>query len=66
MKTILVTGGAGYKGCILVPKLLRAGHAVIVYDLMLFGSEGLPAHPHLKVVRGDIRDSAELNRHYPK
>ena len=62
MKTILVTGGAGYKGCVLVPKLLRAGYAVIVYDLMLFGSQGLPSHPHLKVVRGDIRDSAKYSR----
>jgi nucleoside-diphosphate-sugar epimerase len=62
MKTILVTGGAGYKGCILVPKLLRAGHAVIVYDLMLFGSQGLPAHPRLRVVRGDIRDSAKYSQ----
>jgi nucleoside-diphosphate-sugar epimerase len=57
MNTILVTGGAGYKGCVLVPKLLSAGYRVIVYDLMLFGSSGLPVDPHLKVVRGDIRDT---------
>jgi len=56
MKTVLVTGGAGYKGCILIPKLLQAGYAVIVYDLMLFGSSGLPSHPNLKVIKGDIRD----------
>jgi nucleoside-diphosphate-sugar epimerase len=57
MKTVLVTGGAGYKGCVLVPKLLKAGYAVVVYDLMLFGSAGLPEHPNLKVVTGDIRDT---------
>ena len=45
MKTVLVTGGAGYKGCILVPKLFRAGYAVVVYDLMLFGADGLPRTP---------------------
>ena len=56
MKKVLVTGGAGYKGCVLVPKLLQAGYAVVVYDLMLFGAEGLPAHPHLTVIKGDIRD----------
>jgi nucleoside-diphosphate-sugar epimerase len=59
MKTVLVTGGAGYKGCVLVPKLLRAGYAVVVYDLMLFGADGLPSHPHLKVVNGDIRDTGQ-------
>jgi nucleoside-diphosphate-sugar epimerase len=56
MKNVLVTGGAGYKGCVLVPKLLEAGYGVVVYDLMLFGSAGLPSHPNLKVVAGDIRD----------
>ena len=60
MKHVLVTGGAGYKGCILVPKLLAAGYTVTVYDLMLFGSEGLPSHPNLKVVTGDIRDTSLL------
>jgi nucleoside-diphosphate-sugar epimerase len=57
MKTILVTGGAGYVGCVLVPRLLAAGHRVVVYDLMLFGREGLPVHPNLDVIEGDIRDT---------
>src|ERR1043166_6620049 len=57
MKNVLVTGGAGYKGCVLVPKLLEAGYSVVVYDLMLFGSAGLPAHANLQVVTGDIRDT---------
>src|SRR5213080_2566697 len=57
MKKVLVTGGAGYKGCVLVPKLLEAGWRVVVYDLMLFGSQGLPAHPNLQVVTGDIRNT---------
>ncbi len=56
MKSVLVTGGAGYKGCVLVPKLLAAGYAVVVYDLMLFGGAGLPKHPNLRGVTGDIRD----------
>src|SRR5256885_3045295 len=56
MKKVLVTGGAGYKGCVLVPKLLAAGHEVVVYDLMLFGSDGLVSHPKLRVVKGDIRE----------
>ncbi len=56
MKRVLVTGGAGYVGCVLIPKLLAAGYEVVVYDLMLFGSEGLPTHPRLRVITGDIRD----------
>ncbi len=57
MKKILVTGGAGYKGCILIPKLLHAGYAVVVYDLMLTYDRGLPKHPNLDVVTADIRDT---------
>ena len=56
MKKVLVTGGSGYKGCVLVPKLLAAGYTVVVYDLMLFGSDGLPEDPNLTVIKGDIRD----------
>jgi len=59
---VLVTGGAGYVGCILTPKLLLAGHEVTVYDIMFFGSAGLPKHPKLKVVEGDIRDIAAYKK----
>jgi nucleoside-diphosphate-sugar epimerase len=58
MAKILFTGGAGYIGCILTPKLLQAGHQVTVYDLMLYGADGLPRHPNLTVVEADIRDTA--------
>ena len=61
MKTVLVTGGAGYVGCVLVPKLLGVGYTVVVYDIMLFGSEGLPVHPNLRVLTGDIRDLARVS-----
>ncbi len=61
MQKVLVTGGAGYVGCVLIPKLLDAGHSVVVYDLMLFGSEGLPKHPNLKVVTGDIRNISDFS-----
>jgi nucleoside-diphosphate-sugar epimerase len=58
VKKVFVAGGAGYKGCVLVPKLLDAGCDVTVYDLMLYGREGLPSHPRLRVIEGDIRDTA--------
>lgn len=58
---VAVIGGAGYKGCVLVPKLLAAGHDVVVYDLMLYGSDGLPQHDQLAIVEGDIRDTVSYS-----
>lgn len=52
---ILVTGGCGYKGTVLVPKLLGLGHEVVALDIMWFGNF-LPPHPKLKVIQGDVRD----------
>lgn len=52
---VLVTGACGYKGTVLVPKLLSAGHTVIALDIMWFGNY-LPSHPRLTVVEGDIRN----------
>jgi len=52
---VLVTGACGYKGTVLVPKLLHAGHTVIALDIMWFGNH-LPPHPKLTVVEGDIRN----------
>ena len=51
---ILVTGGCGYKGTVLVPKLLNKGHEVIAFDTMWFGNYLMP-HPRLTVVKGDVR-----------
>lgn len=58
LKRIFVTGGAGYVGNVLTPRLLDAGYSVTVFDLMLFGDATLPqGHPDLTVIRGDIRDT---------
>ena len=35
IRQVLITGGAGYVGSVLVPKLLRAGYEVKVIDLSL-------------------------------
>ena len=54
-KNIFVTGGAGYVGSILVPKLLQKGNKVTVFDLMLYGLN-VQKHPNLSIIKGDIRD----------
>lgn len=51
---ILVTGGCGYKGHVLVPKLLERGHEVVVFDTQWFGNY-LQPHASLQVLRGDVR-----------
>ena len=52
---VLVTGGCGYKGTVLVPKLLARGYRVTVLDTMWFGNF-LEEHPNLTVTKGDVRD----------
>jgi nucleoside-diphosphate-sugar epimerase len=52
---VLVTGGAGYVGSNLVPKLLAAGYRVTVLDLCIYG-DVLASHPLLRIVNGDLRD----------
>ena len=60
-KSILVTGGAGYVGSLLTPRLLDLGYQVTVYDIMYFGDDFLPrSNPNLKLVSGDIRDTRKL------
>jgi nucleoside-diphosphate-sugar epimerase len=51
---ILVTGGCGYKGHQLVPRLLLCGHNVVVVDAMWFGNY-LADHQNLEIIKQDIR-----------
>ena len=55
MSKVLVTGGCGYCGSVLVPKLLERGHFVEVYDNQWFGNHLKPHHA-LRVYKQDIRD----------
>jgi len=56
---ILVTGGCGYKGHVLIPKLLIQGHEVCAFDIQWFGNF-LEPHKNLKVVKGDVRNIEEV------
>ncbi len=65
---VFVTGGAGYVGAVLVPKLLRKGYDVKVLDLFLYGEDVLDSvkdDPKLKKVKGDIRDRKLLEKEIP-
>ena len=60
----LVTGACGYKGTVLVPKLLAAGHEVTALDTMWFGNflEKVPGdRKGLTCINGDLRDISFLN-----
>lgn len=65
LNEVLVTGGAGYVGSALVPKLLAAGHRVRVLDLYLYGDDVLGAvkgNPNLTEIKGDLRDRKTVER----
>lgn len=57
---IFVTGACGYKGSVLVPKLLALGHQVIAFDDQWFGNF-LPTAAGLKVIKGDVRDADQID-----
>ena len=56
---VLVTGACGYKGTVLVPKLLDSGHEVIAIDTMWFGNY-LKPHKNLTVEQIDVRDAEKI------
>ncbi len=62
---VLVTGGAGYVGAVLVPRLLALGYRVRVLDWYVFGEhvlDGVKDHRNLEQIKGDIRDVPLLGR----
>ena len=63
MTNILVTGGGGYIGSILVPKLLETGFKVTVVDNFLYRQPSLASvvnNNNLNIVYGDVRDQSVM------
>ncbi len=65
MKKIFITGGAGYVGSKLVPKLITLGYQVSVLDLMIYGEDVINNNEKLTKIKGDIRDQRILNQYLP-
>jgi nucleoside-diphosphate-sugar epimerase len=63
-KHVMVTGGAGYVGSNLVPKLLKAGYEVTVLDLYLYERDVFAEYrgKGLTEVEGDLRDPAAVKK----
>ncbi len=57
---IFVTGGCGYKGSVLIPKLLGLGFEVTNYDTEWFGNY-LKPHKNLNSIKGDIRNLDDIS-----
>ena len=58
-KKVFITGGAGYLGSALVPRLLKKGYSIVVYDMYIYGNV-LEPHPNLTEIKGDIRNRSKI------
>lgn len=70
IKKVLVVGGAGFVGSVLVPKLLKAGFKVRVFDLYIYSrSKRLGEdifgdwinNPNLEQIKGDVRNPKAID-----
>ena len=62
-RKVLVTGGAGYVGAVLCPKLIREGYQVRVLDTCWYGDDVFPSiseDPSFELIIGDIRNEADV------
>src|SRR3990172_402157 len=70
-KKVLVVGGAGYVGSALVPKLLKKGYKVRVFDLYIYSQSKelgedifgkLINNPNLEQIKGDVRNAKAIDK----
>ena len=58
---VLVTGGAGYIGCLVVNELLQKGYKPVVFDTLYWGKESLePYLDRIEIIEGDCRNSKDI------
>ena len=65
IQSVMITGGAGYVGSVLTPRLIRAGYKVNVLDLYMYGEDVLAevkGNLNLTEFKGDIRDPDAVRR----
>jgi len=66
MKTVLITGGAGFIGSHLADELLARNYKVVVLDDLSLGRQENISHldnsPNFKFIKGDILDDQTLNK----
>ncbi|HIA09786.1 MAG TPA: NAD-dependent epimerase/dehydratase family protein [Candidatus Nitrosopelagicus sp.] len=64
IKSILVTGGAGYIGSVLTHKLVELGYNVRIIDSLIYGRDGISdliSKNSVELIEKDIRDEKTLN-----
>lgn len=61
MKSILVTGGAGYIGSICTEELLNAGYSVTVFDNLIEGHRAA-IDPRASFMEGDLADRSSIQK----
>ena len=62
LKSILVTGGAGYIGSVLTHKLVELGYNVRIIDSLIYGKDGISdliSKNSVELIEKDIRDERE-------
>lgn len=61
---ILITGGAGYLGCVLTEQLLHQGHSIVCFDNLSFGHSFVnkfTLNDKFRLVIGDITNKEDLS-----
>lgn len=67
-KSILITGGAGYVGCVLIDYLLKRGYKITCVDNLMYGQKSLIQHANndnFEFIYGDVRNEELMKNILP-